>query len=346
MTAPSGLAEVTAQIATLQARIDALSALPSVTAAPSAANPDSAAGFASQLAAATPASAFAAAPSATTTGATAAAPTTVTGADVVADAKQYLGIPYVWGGESTSGLDCSGLVQKTFGDLGISLPRVAADQAHAGTPVDSLADAQPGDLLFFGNPAYHVAIYAGNNQLIESPEPGKTVHITDVYQTPTSIRRIVPDTAATTVPPATGNGLSSAQLIAAGVNPAVAQYADEFASAEQTFHLPAGLLAAVAQQESGGNPNAVSPAGAQGLMQLMPATAAGLSTNAFDPHQAIIAAAKIFKGNLAQFNSSVPLALAAYNAGAGAVTEYGGVPPYSETQNYVSKIMATLAAGG
>ena len=346
MTAPSGLAEVTAQIATLQARIDALSALPSVTAAPSAANPDSAAGFASQLAAATPASAFAAAPSATTTSTTAAAPTSVTGADVVADAKQYLGIPYVWGGESTSGLDCSGLVQKTFGDLGISLPRVAADQAHAGTPVDSLADAQPGDLLFFGNPAYHVAIYAGNNQLIESPEPGKTVHITDVYQTPTSIRRIVPDTAATTVPPATGTGLSSAQLIAAGVNPAVAQYADEFASAEQTFHLPTGLLAAVAQQESGGNPNAVSPAGAQGLMQLMPATAAGLSTNAFDPHQAIIAAAKIFKGNLAQFNSSVPLALAAYNAGAGAVTEYGGVPPYSETQNYVSKIMATLAAGG
>src|SRR6185312_9142985 len=128
---------------------------------------------------------------------TAAAPATATGADVVADAKQYLGIPYVWGGESRSGLDCSGLVQKTFGDLGISLPRVAADQAHAGTPVESLADARPGDLLFFGNPAYHVAIYAGNNQLIESPEPGKTVHVTDVYQTPTSIRRIVPDSGAT-----------------------------------------------------------------------------------------------------------------------------------------------------
>ena len=137
------------------------------------------------------------APPATTATATPAAATTATGgptgADVVADAKKYLGIPYVWGGESTSGLDCSGLVQKTFGDLGISLPRVAADQAHSGTPVASLADAQPGDLLFFGNPAYHVAIYAGNNQLIESPEPGKTVHITDVYQTPTSIRRIVPE---------------------------------------------------------------------------------------------------------------------------------------------------------
>jgi peptidoglycan DL-endopeptidase CwlO len=348
MTAPAGLAEVTAQIATLQAQIDALSALPSATSTTATINPDSAAGFASQLAAATPASAFAAAPTAATTASASTPPSgAVTGADVVSDAKQYLGIPYVWGGESSSGLDCSGLVQKTFGDLGVSLPRVAADQAHAGTPVDSLADAQPGDLLFFGNPAYHVAIYAGNNQLIESPEPGKTVHITDVYQTPTSIRRIVPASSATpSSSTVSGVGLSSAQLTAAGVNPAVASYADEFASAEQTYGLPTGLLAAVAQQESGGNPNAVSPAGAQGLMQLMPATSASLSTNAFDPHQAILAAAKIFKGNLAQFNGSVPLALAAYNAGAGAVTEYGGIPPYSQTQNYVTRIMATLAAGG
>jgi cell wall-associated NlpC family hydrolase len=345
MTAPAGLVEVTAQIAALQARIDSLSVLPS-TPSLATTNPDSAAGFATQLAAATPASAFAAAPTATT--GTPSSSAAVTGDAVVSDAKQYLGIPYVWGGESRSGLDCSGLVQKTFGDLGISLPRVAADQAYAGTPVDSLADARPGDLLFFGNPAYHVAIYAGNNQLIESPEPGKTVHITDVYQAPTSIRRIVPDTATPSLadPAVSGAGLSSSQLLAAGVNPAVAQYAGEFASAEQTFHLPSGLLAAVAQQESGGNPNAVSPAGAQGLMQLMPATAASLSTNAFDPHQAILAAAKIFKGNLAQFNGSVPLALAAYNAGAGAVSKYGGIPPYTETQNYVSRIMSTLAAGG
>ena len=231
MTAPAGLAEVTAQIAALQAQLDTLSA-PSVT------DPSSASNFASALAGATPSATTAAAataptsatpvsafavPGATTTTPTAApaAATTSTGgptgADVVADAKKYLGIPYVWGGESTSGLDCSGLVQKTFGDLGVSLPRVAADQAHSGTPVASLADAQPGDLLFFGNPAYHVAIYAGNNQLIESPEPGKTVHITDVYQTPTSIRRIVPDggTAAVGAVAAPGTGLTSAQLTAA-----------------------------------------------------------------------------------------------------------------------------------
>ncbi len=361
MTAPAGLAEVTAQIAALQAQLDTLSA-------PPASDPSSASNFASALAGATPTaattapasattpvSAFAT-PGATTTAATPATATTSsggpTGADVVADAKKYLGIPYVWGGESTSGLDCSGLVQKTFGDLGISLPRVAADQAHSGTPVASLADAQPGDLLFFGNPAYHVAIYAGNNQLIESPEPGKTVHITDVYQTPTSIRRVVPDAgtpavgAVGTVGAATGAGLTPAQLTAAGVYPAVANYAAQFAAAEQANGLPSGLLAAVAQQESGGNPNAVSPVGAQGLMQLMPSTAAGQGVNAFDPNQAIQAAARIFKANLAQFHGSVPLALAAYNAGAGAVSQYGGIPPYAETQNYVRKIMATLGAGG
>jgi peptidoglycan DL-endopeptidase CwlO len=368
MTAPAGLAEVTAQIAALQAQIDSLSTPSTVT------DPSSASNFASALSDAgsdptalpttsttTAASAYAV-PATTTAAGTTATPSASgpTGADVVADAKQYLGIPYVWGGESTSGLDCSGLVQKTFGDLGISLPRVAADQAHSGTPVASLADAQPGDLLFFGNPAYHVAIYAGNNQLIESPEPGKTVHITDVYQTPTSIRRIVPDAATspmtasamttapltTTATASTGSGLSAAQLTAAGVNPAVATFANQFATAEQTYGLPTGLLAAVAQQESGGNPNAVSPAGAQGLMQLMPSTAASQGVNAFDPSQAITAAARIFKANLAQFHGSVPLALAAYNAGAGAVSQYGGIPPYSETQNYVRKIMATLGAGG
>ena len=81
-------------------------------------------------------------------------------------------------------------------------------------------------------------------------------------------------------------------------------------------------------------------------MQLMPSTAAGQGVNAFDPNQAIQAAARIFKANLAQFHGSVPLALAAYNAGAGAVSQYGGIPPYAETQNYVRKIMATLEAGG
>jgi cell wall-associated NlpC family hydrolase len=319
MTAPaalSGLAEITAQIASIQATIASISS-------PQRATTASGTQFSAALTAAS-------APATTSVEGW-----SVSGDAVVQDAKKYLGVPYVWGGESMSGIDCSGLVQAAYGDLGVSLPRVAQDQAKMGTAVPSLAQAQPGDLLTFGNPAYHVAIYLGNNQLIESPEPGKTVHITDVYQTPTSIRRILPTASAD------GTG----GLAAAGLSPSVTRYAAQFATAEAKYNLPTGLLAAVAQQESGGNTSAVSPAGAQGLMQLMPSTAASLGVNAYDPTQAITAAAKILSGNLAQFGS-VPLALAAYNAGAGAVSQYGGIPPYAETQNYVRSITAMMAAGG
>ena len=346
-TAASAVASINADIAAVQARIAAIQAGPAISGASAAASSSSSSGtFADALSSAEPTSSAMVATGSSNSGATGSA---VTGSAVVADAERYLGVPYVWGGESRSGMDCSGLVQQTYKDLGISLPRVAADQQKVGQAVPSLADAQPGDLLFFGQPAYHVAIYLGNNQLIESPEPGKTVHITDVYQTPTSIRRIVPsssDSAGLATAVSGSGGLSAGQLTAAGLNSAVAAYAPQFASAEAQYHLPSGMLAAVAQQESGGNARAVSSAGAQGLMQLMPSTAAGMHVNAFDPTQAITAAAKILHRNLTEFGNSVPLALAAYNAGAGAVQQYGGIPPYTETQNYVRSITAMMNRGG
>src|SRR5439155_18311558 len=87
----------------------------------------------------------------------------VTGDAVVADARKYLGLPYVFGSNDPSrGLDCSGLVQRVYADLGVQLPRVAADQAKVGQAVPSLADAQPGDLLAFNTPVSHIAIYAGD----------------------------------------------------------------------------------------------------------------------------------------------------------------------------------------
>jgi cell wall-associated NlpC family hydrolase len=328
MTAPTAipdLASIPTRIAAITAQLNAVFIPPSAT---------TNATFANQLSSAT---------SATDTGTTADGSTGVSGNDVVADAQQYLGVPYVFGSESTSGIDCSGLTQKTYADLGVTLPRTAAEQQKVGTPVASLAQAQPGDLLFFGKPAYHVAIYAGDGKLIESPEPGKTVHEVPIYQQPTSISRIVDGTGSSSSAP-TGTGLSAAQLTAAGLNPAVARFAGQFATAESQFNLPSGMLAAVAQQESGGNPQALSSAGAQGLMQLMPSTAAGIGVNAFDPNQAITAAARILSRNLNEFGGSVPLALAAYNAGAGAVKQYGGIPPYAQTQNYVKSITAMMAS--
>jgi len=257
----------------------------------------------------------------------------VTGDEVITSAKKYLGVPYVFGGTTSAGLDCSALVQKAYGDLGISLPRIAADQAHAGTPVANLAQARPGDILAFGEPAYHVALYLGNNMMIAAPEPGDHVKIQSVYQTPTSIRRIVGNE-----PGIVAGGSQQAGGALAGV----AEYSPIFAQNEARYRLPAGLLAAVAETESGGNAAAVSPAGAQGLMQLMPSTARGLGVNPWEPSQAVRGAAQLLSGYLSRFGS-VPLALAAYNAGPGAVEQYGGVPPYTETQNYATKITGLMA---
>ena len=99
------------------------------------------------------------------------------------------------------------------------------------------------------------------------------------------------------------------------------------------------LVRAVIQQESAFNPNARSNKGAMGLMQLMPATAAELGvTDPYSPSQNIRGGVAYLKGLLVKFEQNVELALAAYNAGPTAVTKYGAVPPYRETQNYVTRI--------
>lgn len=111
-------------------------------------------------------------------------------------------------------------------------------------------------------------------------------------------------------------------------------------AASTKYHLPANLLNAVIEQESGYQQNAVSSQGALGLMQLMPATAQTLGvSNPFDPAQNIDGGAHYLRQLLDKFNGSVPLALAAYNAGPAAVQQHGGIPPYPETQAYVADIL-------
>lgn len=127
---------------------------------------------------------------------------TATGQDVANDAKKYLGVPYVWGGTNpATGLDCSGLVQRVYKDLGINVPRVASDQMNAGTAVPSLVQAKPGDLLVM-NGAQHIGIYLGNNQYIHAPMPGQNVQIADIPARARFDRivRVIPDLPAAAAP--------------------------------------------------------------------------------------------------------------------------------------------------
>lgn len=113
------------------------------------------------------------------------------------------------------------------------------------------------------------------------------------------------------------------------------------ADASARNNVPEGLVNAVIMAESAGNPSAVSPVGAQGLMQLMPGTAASCGvSNPFVAADNVDCGTRYLASLLSRYNNNVELAVAAYNAGPGAVERYHGVPPYAETRAYVSRVLA------
>jgi soluble lytic murein transglycosylase-like protein len=147
-------------------------------------------------------------------------------------------------------------------------------------------------------------------------------------------------TPATAATASTGLAATGASELGADV-----PFGAQITAAAKKYGLDPALLAGLVKQESGFNPNAGSAAGARGLTQLMPGTAAGLGvTNVLDPAQSLDGGAKYLRAQLDAFGGDVTRALAAYNAGPGAVKRYGGVPPYAETQNYVRAVQANATA--
>lgn len=174
-------------------------------------------------------------------------------------------------------------------------------------------------------------------QVLRVEDESGAIHYTNTPCAPL-YQRLAP--GACPPPPAA----APAPATAAVDRPAAPTYAREIESTATRYGVDRRLVEAVVRVESGGNPQAVSPKGALGLMQLMPARAAALGVrDVFDPRANLEGGVRHLRELLQRYAGNLTLALAAYNAGEEAVRLHGGVPPYPETQEYVRKVLALYA---
>ena len=169
----------------------------------------------------------------------------------------------------------------------------------------------------------------------------QTAPVTDGSQTDADTQTApVTDNTQTTAPSENAFTEAAKTIYNSGKLECSAELNTYFAEASEKYGIDAKLLKAVAYCESNFNPNCTSHAGAKGIMQMMPATAAYCGvTDPYDSRQSILGGAQYLSNMLERYNGNTPLALAAYNAGPGNVDKYNGIPPFTETQNYVKKVL-------
>ncbi len=251
-----------------------------------------------------------------------------------------------------TGMTSAEVVARAHRHVGVSVPVDASAQRGLGAPVESLDGARAGDVLLLGD---YVALYLGQGRMVSVPEGERRPAVTTVD--PGQIVGVrgwasgvpSPSPSPSPSPIAVAGGgpmaprpapVSASSVDAGSIRRAAAPFSGLLAAAGRQHQLDPALLTAVASVESAFDPSAVSSAGAQGLMQFMPATAASFGIDPLDPAQAIDGAGAYLRQLIDQFGS-LELALAGYNAGPGAVTRSGGIPPYAETRSYVTKVLDT-----